>query len=91
MPKNRVLHARITDDTYEKLIEKCSELDCSITDYVVSVLDSSFDEEPIQIEPIVEDLKPIPRTQGIVQKVSYDDGKTWIDVRPLRNVEIVND
>ena len=54
VPKNRVLHARITDDTHEKLTRVCSELDCSITDYVTSVLDSSFDEEPVQIEPIVK-------------------------------------
>ena len=44
--KNRVLQARITDDTHEKLTEKCSELGCSITDYVTGVLDSSFNEEP---------------------------------------------
>ncbi len=50
MPKSRVLHARITDDTHEKLTEKCSELGCSITDYVVSVLDNSF-EEPDDTEP----------------------------------------
>jgi len=43
MPKSRVLHARITDDTHEKLTEKCSELGCSITDYVVSILDNSFE------------------------------------------------
>jgi hypothetical protein len=90
VPKNRVLHARITDDTHEKLTEKCSELGCSITDYVTSVLDSSFDEEPSKIEPIVEDVKPIPRSQGIVKKVSYDDGKTWIDVQELKNVRIVD-
>ena len=52
MPKNRVLHARITDDTHDKLTEKCSELGCSITDYITSVLDSSFDEEPRDVEPI---------------------------------------
>ena len=51
MHKNRVLHARITDDTHDKLTKKCDELGCSITDYVVSVLDSSFDEEPSDIEP----------------------------------------
>ena len=48
--KNRVLQARITDDTYEKLTRVCSELDCSITDYVVYVLDNSF-KESRDIEP----------------------------------------
>ena len=90
MPKNRVLQARITDDTHEKLIEKCSELGCSITDYVTSVLDSSFDEEPNDIEPIVEDVKLMPRTEALVKKVSYDDGKTWIDIPEVRNIRIVD-
>tara|TARA_B110000438_G_scaffold293015_1_gene332197 strand:- start:69 stop:350 length:282 start_codon:yes stop_codon:yes gene_type:complete len=90
VPKNRVLQARITDDTHEKLTRVCSELGCSITDYVTSVLDSSFDEEPIQIEPIVEDVKPMPRSQGIVKKVSYDDGKTWIEIQELENIRIVD-
>ena len=89
MAKTRVLQARITDDTHEKLTEKCSELGCSITDYVTSVLDSSFDE-PIQIEPIVEDIKPMPRSRGIVKKVSYDDGKTWIEIQELKNIRIVD-
>jgi hypothetical protein len=73
VPKNRVLHARITDDTHEKLTRVCSELDCSITDYVTSVLDESFDQEPRNIEP-----EPTPKI--IVKRISYDDGKTWIDV-----------
>ena len=69
VPKNHVLQARITDDTHEKLTEKCSELGCSITDYVTSVLDESF-EDSTGMEP------PMPRSQGIVKKISYDDGKT---------------
>ncbi len=82
MPKNRVLHARITDDTHEKLTRVCSELGCSITDYVTSVLDESFDDSSA--------IEPEP-SKGIVQKISYDDGKTWIDVPELRNVSIEND
>jgi len=83
MPKNRVLHTRITDDTHSKLTQKCSEIGCNMTDYVISVLEDSFeDEEPEIIEP---------SSKGIVQKISYDDGKSWIDVKPLQNVEIVND
>jgi len=64
MPKNRVLHARITDDTHSKLTQKCSELGCSITDYVTNILDDSFDEPVIEPEP----QRP---------KISFDEGKTW--------------
>ncbi len=83
MPKNRVLHARITDDTHEKLTRVCSELDCSVTDYVVSVLDASFDQEP-------SDIDHEPST-GYVKRISYDKGKTWIDVPELRNICVMND
>jgi|APSaa5957512535_1039671.scaffolds.fasta_scaffold297113_1 hypothetical protein len=68
VPKNRVLHARITDDTHEKLTRVCSEMDCSITDYVTSVLDESFDQKPMEIpEPTVE---IIPELQNV--RIVYD-------------------
>jgi len=45
--KNKVIHARIDDDIYDKLFEKCNELGCSFTDYIESVIESSLeDEEP---------------------------------------------
>jgi antitoxin component of RelBE/YafQ-DinJ toxin-antitoxin module len=81
VPKNRVLHARITDETHEKLTRVCSELGCSITDYITSVLDESF-EDPRGVE------QTMPRTEAIVKKVSYDNGKTWIEIPELRNVSI---
>lgn len=84
VPKNRVLHARITDDTHEKLTRVCSKIGCSITDYITSVLDESFDQELRDIEP-----EPIPRTEGKIIKISYDDGKTWNDIPELKNVSIV--
>jgi|TARA_B110001454_G_scaffold158531_1_gene147825 hypothetical protein len=46
--------------------------------------------QAFQIEPIVEDDKPMPRSQGIVKKISYDDGKTWIEIQELKNVRIVD-
>ena len=82
MPKNRVLQARITDDTHEKLTRICSELDCSITDYVTSVLNESF-EDTGDIE------QTMPKTEGMIKMVSYDDGKTWTDIQELRNVCLV--
>ena len=83
VPKNNVLHARITDDTHEKLTRICSELGCSITDYVTGILDESFEDTGV-IE------QTIPRSQGIVKKVSYDDGKTWIDIPELTNVTVLD-
>ena len=57
MTKNKVIHARIDDNTHELLFEKCNELGCSITDYIESVIESSLEaEEPSDIEPKVESL-----------------------------------
>ena len=78
MPKNRVLHAHITDDTHEKLTRICSELGCSVADYVIGVWDKSFEDSRC-IEP------PMPRSQSIVKKVSYDDGKMWIEIPEIKN------
>jgi len=51
MTKNKVIHARIDDDTHELLFEKCNELGCSFTDYIQSIIESSLeDEEPMPIE-----------------------------------------
>ncbi len=83
MPKTRVLHARITDDTHEKLTRVCSELGCSITDYVTGVLDESFEDNRGMEQTM-------PRSQGMVKIVSYDDGKTWIEIQELQNVRIVD-
>ena len=71
------------DKQHEKLTRICSELGCSITDYVTSILDESF-EDTRGIE------QTMPRSQGIVKKVSYDDGKTWIEIQELKNVKIVD-
>ena len=83
MPKNRVLHARITDDTHEKLTQKCSEIGCSITDYVITVLDSSFDEETREESKLVSKGRVI----GII-----DEPKPTVEFIPeLQNVRIVYD
>jgi hypothetical protein len=82
VPKNRVLHARITDDTHEKLTRVCSELDCSVTDYVTSVLEESFDQEHIEEPKLVSK----GRVVGII-----DESKPTIGfISELQNVRIVD-
>jgi len=52
MTKNKVIHARIDDDIHDRLLEKCSELGCSFTDYIQSIITASLEEEePSDIEP----------------------------------------
>lgn len=68
MPKNRVIHARLTDETYHKLSKICNDIGCSKTDYVISLLDDSFDEEPseIELEPLTK-KRPEPKPEIIIQ------------------------
>jgi len=83
VPKTHVLHARITDDTHEKLTRVCSELDCSITDYITSVLDESFDQELLEEPKLVSKGRII----GII-----DEPKPIVEnVSELRNVRVIND
>jgi len=82
VPKNRVLHARITDDTHEKLTRVCSELDCSVTEYVTSVLDASFDQDLSEEPKLVSKGRVI----GII-----DESKPTVEfISELQNVRIVD-
>ncbi len=77
MTKNRVIHARIDDDIHDRLLEKCNELGCSFTDYIESVIESSLEDEPsdMESEPIIE-KRPEPTTEIIPE---------------LTNVRIIDD
>ena len=46
-------------------------------------MDESF-EDSVGME------QTMPWSQGMVKKVSYDDGKTWIDISELENIGIVD-
>jgi len=46
MAKDKVIHARIDEDLHNELLEKCNEVGCSFSDYFVSVLESSLEDEP---------------------------------------------
>ena len=49
MSKDKVIHARISDDIHDKLFEKCNELWCSFTDYIQSIITASLEEDPSDI------------------------------------------
>ena len=46
MAKEKVIHARIDEDLHNELLEKCNELGCTFSDYFVSTLESSLEDEP---------------------------------------------
>jgi len=63
MAKNRVIHARLDDETHDQLFEKCNELGCSFTEYIAEVVRSSLEDdksdlEPKESEPVTELPKP---------------------------------
>ena len=69
MSKDKVIHARISDDIHDKLFEKCNELGCSFTDYIQSVIESSLeDDEAISepSEPKVTVVEDVPEVRNVV-------------------------
>ena len=85
MAKEKIIHARIDEKTHEKLFEKCNQLGCSFTEYIQSVINDSLDDEPIEPEidelgPISQKVEPTETPKAIIKRISYDDGKTWIDL-----------
>ena len=73
---------------HEKLRDRCNDLGCSINDYIVGsielVLDGGTefdfgDEEDQEFEVTANEKgREIPIAKAT--RISYDDGKTWIDL-----------
>jgi len=64
MTKNKVIHARIDDNTHELLFEKCNELGCSFTYYIELIITASLEDDDlrdIELEPkpIVDSISEI--------------------------------
>jgi len=51
MTKNKVIHARLDDETHDQLFEKCNELGCSFTEYIAEVVRSSLENDQSDLEP----------------------------------------
>jgi len=73
---------RISENLLEDIDQKCEGLGCSRNDYITSVLEESTNETQVQKpkeEPRYKVILNADMPKGQVTKVSYDDGKTWID------------
>ena len=95
MTKNKMVHTRIDENLHTKIFEKCNELGCTLSDFIVNSLENSLENEPEinNLEPISQKIEPIsqkiePTSQkteptetpkAIIKRISYD-GKTWIDM-----------
>jgi len=63
----------------EKGLTKSEQL----RDLIKGFVDNKQNDDPLEIN--VEDLESEnkPVAEGIIKRVSYDDGKTWLDVKPI--------
>ncbi|MEK0320071.1 MAG: hypothetical protein QQN61_03130 [Nitrosopumilus sp.] len=68
MTKDKVIHARIDEDTHDKLFEKCNELGCSFTDYIQSVIESSLEDDEVStesLEPKITIVDDVPELKNV--------------------------
>jgi len=68
MTKDKVIHARIDEDTPDKLFEKCNELGCSFTDYIQSVIESSLEDDEVStesLEPKITIVDDVPELKNV--------------------------
>ena len=62
MAKNKVIHARLDDETHDQLFEKCNELGCSFTEYIAEVVKSSLEDDQSDLEP--KEPEPVAEVQN---------------------------
>ena len=76
-----MIHTRIDEDLHTKIFEKCNELGCTLSDFIVNSLENSLENEPEieESEPISQKTKSTETPKAIIKRISYD-GKTWIDL-----------
>ena len=82
---SRTVSARIPKDLHEELVERCNRVGCAIADFIHAAIEFAmygstefdFGDEEDEIEDESE-TKEIPMVKPT--KISYDGGKTWIDL-----------
>ena len=79
-----MIHTRIDEDLHTKIFEKCNELGCTLSDFIVNSLENSLENEPKinNSESESQVIESRPEMKNV--RISYDDGKTWIDL-PQKN------
>ena len=75
---------KLEKEMLEDIDNECEGLGCNRTDFVIQAVQEKLEgkTEPKDIQ----ETKPVAR--GIINKVSYDNGKTWHDVKPI--LELTN-
>ncbi len=88
----KVVGAKLDDSDYDRFETFCideglskSEILRGLIKQYCNACEDCLDEDE-QIVP--QDLKVKPITEAKIKRVSYDDGKTWIDIPELTNITV---
>ena len=81
MTKDKTIHTRIDEDLHTKIFEKCTELGCTLSDFIINSLENSLENKPEidTLEPESQNTESTKKPEAIIKRISYD-GKTWIDL-----------
>ena len=96
--KTKTASVRLPKEMFEEIDNFCDDIGCTRNDWIKDTLKDKLrtqDENTQESEINVEDIEPEnkPSAEGIITRVSYDDGKTWINATPipeLTNVTVEN-
>ena len=103
--KTKTASVRLPQNMYEEIDNVCDDIGCTRNDWIKDTLKDKLriqlNENPQDLQIKVEDVeRPKPtvtiiddeksRSEGIVTRISYDNGETWIDVPELTNVTILD-
>ncbi len=97
--KTKTASVRLPKEMFEEIDNFCDDIGCSRNDWIKDTLkdklrtqlDENTQESEVNYEKLKSENKPV--AEGIIKRVSYDDGKTWHDVKPileLTNVTVEN-
>ena len=73
---------KLEKDMLESVDNHCEGLGCSRTDFIIEAVQEKLEGKTEDQK--YDDVEPEnKRTEGIIKKVSYDQGRTWHDVKPI--------
>lgn len=98
--KKKATSVKFDNELAEQIKQRCQKVGCSQSDFIKNAVktviegESNFNfgdgEENRNYLTTENDLEQKSRVEAIVKKISYDDGKTWIDIPEVQNVRIVD-
>ena len=83
---------RLPKEMFEEIDNFCDGIGCTRNDWIKDTLKdklrTQLDENTQDSEINYDDIeKDEPVKEAIIKRVSYDNGKTWFNVKPVRELE----